>query len=148
MANISKKPTKPGGRYCVAGAPGNTTCRNTTYTPGISMHTFPKDPVTRRKWLAFVLRHRVDFSEEKVKPKSTSLCSAHFDESCFTRRKEPLEGFEEKLNRVLIKGSVPTRHTVVSQGPVVLSRRDKRQVSLQLYFVWFARKPTKRTSLC
>ena len=32
---------KHGGRYCVAGGPNKVSCKNTSYTPGISMHRFP-----------------------------------------------------------------------------------------------------------
>ena len=43
----SKKAEKPGGRYCIAGAPNKESCKNTGYTPGISMHTFPTEPKVR-----------------------------------------------------------------------------------------------------
>ena len=59
----SKKAVKPGGRYCVAGAPTMESCKNTSYTPGISMHTFPTEPKVRAKWVKFVQKHRIDFGE-------------------------------------------------------------------------------------
>ena len=118
------KSARRGGRYCVAGAPKNESCQNTTFTPGITMHQFPSDPVVRQQWMKFVQRHRRDFFPVS---KYASLCSAHFEESCYSRNfSVPLEGL--KMNKVLTKGSVPTRDTVVPAGPQMLSKRRKRQV--------------------
>ena len=44
---------KHGGRYCVAGEPNKVSCKNTSYTPGISMHRFPEDKSLRRLWTQF-----------------------------------------------------------------------------------------------
>ena len=66
---------KRGGRYCVAGSPGNTSCTNTSYTPGIKMHQFPKDEAVWLKWVKFVQRHRPSFINPS---KYSSLCSAQF----------------------------------------------------------------------
>ena len=74
-----KKPVREGGRYCVAGAPNNQSCTNTSYTPGISMHQFPVDRAVREKWLKFVQRHRLDFNEPISK--HAFLCSVHFERS-------------------------------------------------------------------
>ena len=38
-----------GGRFCVAGAPNQQSCKNTTFTPGVTMHQFPANPVLREK---------------------------------------------------------------------------------------------------
>ena len=46
------KPVKHGGKYCVAGAGNKKSCKNTSYTPGISMHVFPSDPRIRAKWIS------------------------------------------------------------------------------------------------
>jgi len=43
MAESAKKVKKKGGRYCVAGAPNNQSCKNNSYTPGVTMHQFPLD---------------------------------------------------------------------------------------------------------
>ena len=85
MAESTKnnKKLKRGGRFCVAGAPNQQSCKNNTFTPGITMHQFPADPVLREKWTKFVQRHRHVFREPS---KYASLCSAHFDDSCYTRR--------------------------------------------------------------
>ena len=76
-----KKPVKKDGRYCVAGAPNNQSCTNTSYTLGISMDQFPVDRAVREKWVKFVQRHRVDFKEPISK--HASLCSVHFERSCY-----------------------------------------------------------------
>ena len=78
-----KEKRKPRGRYCVAGAPNQQSCQNTTFTPGIRMCQFPSDPAVRAKWAQFVRRHRYDF--EDPTSKYASLCSAHFEESSYER---------------------------------------------------------------
>ena len=37
MAEQNKKKAKKGGSYCVAGAPNDVSCKNNTYTAGVSM---------------------------------------------------------------------------------------------------------------
>ena len=53
---------KRGGRYCVAGAPNDVSCTNSTFTNGIRMHQFPSNPVVRRQWVKFV-HHCLDDDE-------------------------------------------------------------------------------------
>lgn len=91
------------------------------------MHQFPSDASLREKWVKFVQRHRHDFREPS---KYASLCSTHFEDSCYTRSLAPrLEEMSAvKLNRVLIKGSIPTRDTTDIATPNILSQRGKRQV--------------------
>lgn len=126
MAESELKALKPGGRYCKAGAPNGESCKNTSYTPGISMFNFPTEPTLRAKWIKFVQRHRVDFAEPVSQ--HAALCSAHFESSCFQNDLAWKLGFKKK--RDLIKGSVPTRDTVLPEAPEVqLSERSKRQVS-------------------
>ena len=43
------------------------------------MHYFPSDKKFRAKWTRFVRIHWKDF----IPKKSSCLCSAHFEESCF-----------------------------------------------------------------
>jgi len=62
---IPKKVNR-GGRYCVAGGPGSTSCTNTSYTHGIKMHQFPKDEAVRQKWVKFIERHRPTFKTQQV----------------------------------------------------------------------------------
>ena len=99
MASSDK--VRRGGRYCVAGAPNNQSCTNSSNTPGIRMHQFPADPVVRDN-----------------------------EESCYSRNLSVLSGMEEgtKIRAVLIRGAVPTRDTIVPAVPGVLSERSKRQV--------------------
>ena len=51
---------KKGGIYCVAGGPNQQNCRNTSYTPGITMHQFPKDEKLQ-EWVRFVRWHRLNY---------------------------------------------------------------------------------------
>ena len=127
MANV--RASKRGGRHCVAGRPNKTSCTNTTYTEGVSMHYFPSDENVKQAWVKFVHRHRKDF----IPSKSSSLCSVHFEDSCFERRAAVLSGESEiKFKRFLINGSVPTRDTVVPDSSPK-SKRKRRKVSPLLY---------------
>jgi hypothetical protein len=79
----------------------------------------------------FVQRHRHNFMPSK----HSSLCSVHFEESCFTR--PLLEGTSSiKMNRVLVKGSVPTRDTTDIATPEPLSERQKRKVCVCSCVPW------------
>ena len=93
------------------------------------MDQFPVDRAVREKWVKFVQRHRVDFKEPISK--HASLCSVHFERSCYENSLAfTLEGMANtKRNRVLIKGSIPTIHAVVSEVSEELTDRKKRQVS-------------------
>ena len=90
------------------GAPNNQSFQNTLFSSGITMQQFPTEAVLREKWIKFVQRHRRDFKPEG---KYTSLCSAHFEASCYNFPIQ-LEGIQ--MNRILIKGSVPTRDTIIT----------------------------------
>ena len=51
---------KPKGKYCVAGLPGDLSCKNNSKTGGlISTHKFPRNDYYHEKWIRFVQRHRV-----------------------------------------------------------------------------------------
>ena len=39
------------GKSCAAGGPGQISCTNNSYSPGISMHIFPRNPNVRAQWL-------------------------------------------------------------------------------------------------
>ena len=49
MADQTKKKAKKGGSYCVAGAPSDVSCKNNTYTTGVSMHYFLKNEAVCQK---------------------------------------------------------------------------------------------------
>ena len=115
---------KKRGRYCVAGGPNQQSCRNTSYTPGITMHQFPKDEKLRQEWVRFVRRHRPNY---KAQSKYAALCSIHFDDSSFSR--PILADTNVRWRRNLIPGAVSTRDSVNRYSPPKLSQRDKRQVT-------------------
>ena len=121
MAELASKPKRRGERYYVAGAPNNQSFQNTLFYPGIAMHQFPTDAVLREKWIKFVQRHRREF---KPKGKYTLLCSAHFEASCYNFPIQ-LEGIQ--MNRILRKGSVPTRNTIIAffSVSILILSRDK-----------------------
>ena len=72
---------KKGGRYCVAGGPNMTSCKNKQFTKNVSLQNFPSEPDRRNKWTKFVRRHRPGWNPSK----QSHLCSVHFEESCFER---------------------------------------------------------------
>lgn len=128
-----KKSVKRGGRYCVAGGPNKASCTNTSYTEGVSMHYFPSAEDIRQKWTKFVRRHRKDF----VPSKTSSLCSVHFEESCFEQRSAVFSGESAnlpKFKRCLSKGSIPTRDTVVPYSSPESSRKRRKVSPLLHYF--------------
>ena len=141
MASIAKH----GGKTCAAGAPGQISCTSSSYSPGISMHIFPKNEKVRAQWVKFVRTHRPDFQPTDY----SYLCSLHFNESCFTRLKLsallPINTSEEsgessvessskgsKEKRILIRGSVPTIHCAnkapEKQEPSDRDRRRSKKV--------------------
>ena len=120
---MKKAKGKRGGRRCVAVGPDGKPFQNTSYTTkGITMHNFPVNELVRQKWTKFVQRHRPYF-DLPPKGKAVSLCSDHFHSSCFTHPKINVEGI--KMNRVLIRGSVPTQDKAEE---TIESERDKRKV--------------------
>ena len=81
-----EKKKKRGGKYGVAGISSKESCKNNSHTEGISIHLFPKDEEVRWKWIKFVQQRRADFFGEAVNSADSSLCSGHFEGSCFTRK--------------------------------------------------------------
>lgn len=106
------------GKFCVAGGPGNVSCTNNSYTPGISMHVFPKNELVKRQWTNFVRRHRFYFSPTA----SSALCSVHFEPNCYTRLSmavlQPDVSAEERIGekRILERGAVPTIDVAIETG--------------------------------
>lgn len=128
---MAEKGRKKGGvNYCSAGGPNLANCGNKTGTPGISMHYFPPEESLRDKWTQFVRRHRKDF----IPKKRSCLCSVHFEENCFEHKPvlvQTDDGQTIELKKNLIKGSIPTKDTVVPiKSP--LNDRKRRQVSENL----------------
>ena len=125
-AMADKPKNKRRGNCCVASGPNMANCESDSLTPGVTMHYFPKDKTLRKKWTQFAGVHRKDF----VPSKSATLCSLHFDKKCFESKPVLFTSAESgkaiHLKRYLIKGSIPTRHTVVPHGPPLTSW--KRQV--------------------
>ncbi|CAH3043901.1 unnamed protein product [Porites lobata] len=136
MAESSKTPkaTRRGGRYCAAGTPNQRSCKNTTFTPGIRMHEFPSDPSVRAQWVQFVRRHRHDYKDPTSK--YASLCSAHFDESCYERKMSVVRSVKKEYKlemRVFLKATaVPTRDSVTPQSPEKISQREKRKLTREV----------------
>ena len=137
MASGAKRAKR--GKYCICGGPRLLSCTNTYHVPGVSMHSFPKNKKKCKLWVNFVCRHRANFN-----PTSSSvICLAHFENSCFATRYHV--GIRDELKpraRYLVKGSVPTKDTVVLEETPATSR-EKRTVS-RMFLIhaqtqqWFA----------
>ena len=115
-----------GGKYCCAGAPNDTSCKNSTYTPGISMHVFPKNEKQRRQWVQFVRRHRAGFTPTSA----SALCSVHFKPTDFVRRIDIDVGSSSSSmtsQRRLEVGAIPTIDTAGFAPQEVPSERDRRR---------------------
>ena len=123
----TKSSVKRGGRSCVAGGPGGSSCKNKQFTEGISIHTFPnKDLDSSRywKWVSFVRRHRPNW----LPTKSLILCSVHFEDGCFSMRRDVAK--ELGIRNKLTNDAIPTiniANTVMETEE--LSDRSRRQVS-------------------
>lgn len=131
-----KRAKKGAKNYCAAGGPNKVNCSNKTGTPGISMHYFPKEESLRQKWTRFVRINRKDF----VPKKSSCLCSAHFDDSCFEHKPVSLRdatGEAIELKKRLIKGSVPTRTAVVPYTSPLTDRKRRRVSEVYLFCAHF-----------
>ncbi|CAB4037760.1 THAP domain-containing 2-like [Paramuricea clavata] len=97
------------------------------------MHCLPKVLSVRRQWVRFVRRHRSDFDPEKYSSQIW-LCSAHFGESCFSKRfASNLQGFDSSnTKRFLTQGSVRTIDIVENvddvnaQSDINLPAKEKR----------------------
>ena len=117
-ARFEQEMSKRGGRYCAAGGPNNVSCTNNSNTPGVSMHIFPKDESVRRRWTAFVRKHRRDFKPAK----------GCYTRLCLGRLKPDSQGTKIEEKRILAKGSVPTIDAAiaVSLSNGNPSRRESR----------------------
>lgn len=120
-----KRKRESGKTYCAAGSRNTVNCSNKSGLPGITMHYFPSDESLRQKWIRFVRIHRKDF----VPRKSSALCSAHFDESCFHVKGISLFDDSAKKTmpkRYLIRGSIPSKDAVVPYTSPLTSRKRRR----------------------
>lgn len=118
------------GKYCSAGAPNNKSCKNSSTTPQISMHKFPKPGhALRNTWVKFAKKHR----EDTWQPSSCAyLCSAHFEPHFYQQRTDiDLHEGEMYRTKKMLDRSIayPTIDTAESeQRTNLLSPRDRRQV--------------------
>ena len=130
----TREQKKGSKNYCAAGGRNKVNCCNKTGTPGISMHYFPKEESLRQKWTRFVRINRDDF----VPKKSSCLCSAQFDDSCFEHKPvSPVSladatGEAIELKKRLIKGSLPTRTAVVPYTSPLTDRKRRRVCEVYL----------------
>jgi hypothetical protein len=126
---ISEKSNKRGGRYCVAGGPNNTSCKNSSNTPNISFHKFPNDK-RKPEWVRFVQRHRPGWQPTQ----SSVLCSVHFKRECYTQRPDINLGDDSSGLRTKpwlnSKTAVPSIDTVIVPSVITTpTARERRQVS-------------------
>ena len=104
------------GRMCCAGSLSGNLCPSTQFTKDVSLHYFPdklKDGERLEAWANFVRRYRPAFNPSKSK--SSSLCSLHFEDSCFAIRRDVARelGIRIRLN----KDAVPSIDAVNTGKP-------------------------------
>ena len=131
MATAAARKARPSrGRSCVAGAPNGESCKNTQFTKDVSIHTFPneKSQATRHlQWVRFVRRHRPGWKPSK----SSILCSVHFEESCFTMKREIAR--ELGMKGILKADAVPSIDAAnTREGSVIMTEREQRKVRVVL----------------
>ena len=125
MADVRNR--RVSGKYCVAGGPGLLSCTNSSQTPGVSMHLFPSNEVTRRKWTKFVQKHRPGFKPTKT----LVLCSIHFAPDSLARK---IDFKDQPSVRRLEKGAFPTIDVAVKKGEdAPITERERRTVSFIEY---------------
>ena len=137
-SNIVKR--KRGGDYCVAGGPNKVSCKNSSYSEGISMHCFPKDEIVREKM-------------DKFCSKNTEKTSCHQTSRVYVRRTlmktvmrtgqfpsliSQIWSKPPRFKRYLIKGSVPTKDVAgrTPEMPKTPSARQRRQVSTLMFLIF------------
>ena len=89
------------------------------------MHLFPKDEQQRKQCVKFVRKHRPEFTQTT----SSTICSAHFEDSCFEIRN--LLGVPNTVKpkaKYLIHGAVPTKEIFAAEETKNMSSREKRKV--------------------
>ena len=113
-------------------APNDVRYKNNINIPGlISIHYFPKEVAVWPKWSRFDLRHRGNFTLQWRLPHVLT----GFEDGCYENMpqvKSGEDGQRIQLKRMLIKGPVPTRHTIV-QHSFRLTFRKRRMVSSLLF---------------
>lgn len=127
----NKKPKKMLGKYCVAGGPGNQSCKNNSTTAGISMHVFPKsDHPLRATWIKFIQKHRKGWQPSA----SSYVCSAHFESKFFSQRPDIDINSDIRTKKRMLDREIAYPSTDVAGGvetgneKELLSPRDRRQV--------------------
>ncbi|XP_015761747.1 PREDICTED: uncharacterized protein LOC107340861 [Acropora digitifera] len=137
----ARKYNKYKGRYCVAGYKNQISCKNTSYTHGVTIHQFPCDPETRAKWTKFVQKHRPDFQAPPER-RNIAMCSAHFKDECFNKPRLSLNDLENiKFQRRQLKGSVPTEDVRIYEKDEAFSARDQRHLRRTVLFDNFGAVP-------
>ena len=125
-----EKKNARGGLRCVAGTFENKSCENDSRKVGIHMHRFPANPDVRRQWTRFVRKHRPGFDPSKYA--NPQLCSAHFEESCYTKHLATKLDYFDAANtkHFLRRDAVPTIDVILTEDKKTefLSTRDKKMV--------------------
>ena len=103
-------------------------CSNWRNKPGlektISFHRFPKDESLCKAWIVRCAR------KDKINLSNATVCSEHFDESCFVRdlRNELLS---LPTRRILHEHALPTRRLPCKKSPVKSPGRERRAMKRQ-----------------
>ena len=118
-----------GGRRCFAVGPNLVSCANSQHTEGISMHLFLKeetDPKDEGNRYILSTKHGPSFQATKT----SVLCSAHFEDSCFNMNLMLAKSLN--IKRFLKDDAVPTIDVAGIVPPVKeqLTGRNRTKVSI------------------
>ena len=95
-------------------------CSN-TYSDGVSLYTFPRDPAIRQQWVKQVQRTRAQWSGPS---EHSVLCSKHFTDSCFEPDSALASEMGIKKRRRLKHDAIPT----IFERPVSLPSSTQSSV--------------------
>ena len=119
-----KKAVKAGGQYCVAGA----TATHQLHT----RYNYAHIPCrTVREVVMGQIRAKTPCRFRRTSEQVRRSLLAHFKKTCFENDMAWSIGFAKR--RDLIVGSIPTRDTVIPEGPEVLSEQQKRQNTSHIF---------------
>ena len=109
-------------------------CNNSTYTNGISLHSFPDADILKKKWIKFVQLKRKWTVPKNIK--RSCICSAHFTPDQFLNSTKFRLGFSSNLQ--LKPTAVPTitfpNSNNVDAGSIVCRKKESQRVRKWTYF--------------
>jgi len=98
-------------------------CSN-SYSDGVSLFSFPRDPSLRARWNKQVQRTRADWRDATD---YSVICSDHFTNDCFEKGSIMASQFGIQKRRRLKPDAVPTIFNRPARGPSTTASRENLQ---------------------